>query len=139
MTETAQISVDSIKEMLSEEGFEVVEGNEANVFQIRDLDTGLSMTCVLEENILFNTLPCFSIAKDSITHEMMQSMLSFDNGISTSAFQLYDSPQGQTRVTLTNFCKLFDLGAEDRDDILSCVDFLLVDVVAARTLLAEYL
>ncbi len=33
-------------------------------------------------------------------------------------------------MTLNNFCKLQDMGPEDEDDILSCVHFLLVDVIA---------
>jgi hypothetical protein len=30
------------------------------------------------------------------------------------------------------------MGADDEDDILSCVHFLLVDVIAARGLLSEF-
>jgi len=62
-------------------------------------------------------------------------MLSADNGISTSHFQLYDTKDGQVAVTLNNFCKLQDLGRDDEDDILSCVSFLLADVVHARDLI----
>jgi hypothetical protein len=68
----------------------------------------------------------------------MARMLAADNGISTSHFQLYDAGNGQTAVTLANFCKLQDMGADDEDDILSCVHFLLVDVIAARGLLSEF-
>jgi hypothetical protein len=39
-------------------------------------------------------------------------------------------------VTLNNFCKLQDMGTDDQDDILSCVHFLLVDVMSARRLLS---
>ena len=39
-------------------------------------------------------------------------------------------------VTLNNFCKLQEMGPDDEDDILSCVSFLLVDVLHARDLLA---
>ena len=35
--------------------------------------------------------------------------------------------------------KLEDLGHEDQDDILACVHFLLVDVLAARQLLSDLL
>ncbi len=63
-------------------------------------------------------------------------MLAADNGISTSSFQLYDAGSGKVTVTLNNFCKLQDLGADDEDDILSCVHFLLVDVMSARRLLS---
>lgn len=133
------ISPDVIKEIVSQEGWEVLDGPEDNVFHVRDLESGLRATCVLEDNILFNTLPCFSTDKRNISADMMMAMLTADNGISTSSFQLYDMPDGQFRVALTNFCKLQDLGPEDRDDILSCLDFLLVDVVAARSTLADYL
>lgn len=133
------ISPDMIKEMITEEGYEVLEGADDRIFHVRDIESGLRVTCVLEENILFNTLPCFSAPKESISVDMMRSMLSSENGISTSSFQLIDVPDGQVRVALTNFCKLQDLGAEDHDDILSCLDFLFVDVVSARNLLAEYL
>ena len=64
---------------------------------------------------------------------MMRKMLASDNGISTSYFQLYDMGGGKVAVTLNNFCKLQDMGADDEDDILSCVHFLLVDVLEART------
>jgi hypothetical protein len=67
----------------------------------------------------------------------MRRMLAGDNGISTSHFSLYDTGAGQVAVTLNNFCKLQDLGADDEDDILSCVHFLLVDVMTARRVLAE--
>ena len=41
---------------------------------------------------------------------------------------------GMEAVTLNNFCKLQDMGADDEDDILSCVHFLMVDVMSARRL-----
>ena len=63
-------------------------------------------------------------------------MLAADNGISTSHFQLYDAGDGKVAITLNNFCKLQDMGPEDEDDILSCVHFLLVDVMSARRLLS---
>jgi hypothetical protein len=66
----------------------------------------------------------------------MATMLASDNGVSTSSFQLYDAGDGNVTITLNNFCKLQDLGPEDEDDILSCVHFLLVDVMTARRLLS---
>ena len=65
----------------------------------------------------------------------MHKMLAADNGISTSHFQLYDAGTGRVAVTLNNFCKLQDLGPDDEDDILSCVSFLLADVVHAQNLI----
>ena len=62
-------------------------------------------------------------------------MLSGTNGISTSSFRLFETDDGKTSITLNNFCKLQDMGSEDRDDILSLVGYLLVDIIAARDLL----
>ena len=70
-----------------------------------------------------------------ITGEITRKMLAADNGISTSHFQLYNLGEGVTAIALTNFCKLQQLGADDRDDILSCIHFLFADVLAARDLL----
>ncbi len=67
----------------------------------------------------------------------MQKMLDGSNGISTSYFQLYDAGDGQIAITLNNFCKLQDLGPEDEDDILSCVSFLMADVVLAKSVIGE--
>jgi hypothetical protein len=69
----------------------------------------------------------------------MRKMLAADNGISTSYFQLYDTGKGELAITLNNFCKLQDLGQEDEDDILSCVSFLLADVVGAKDLIGSEL
>ncbi len=67
----------------------------------------------------------------------MGLMLAANNGISTSHFQLHEADGDNVTVTLNNFCKLQDMGADDEDDILSCVHFLLVDVIAAKQLLAD--
>jgi ABC-type taurine transport system substrate-binding protein len=57
--------------------------------------------------------------------------------VSTSHFQLYEAGGDQVAVSLNNFCKLQDMGPEDEDDILSCVHFLLADVMSARRLLGS--
>ncbi|MBV9308911.1 MAG: hypothetical protein JOZ45_22385, partial [Acidobacteriaceae bacterium] len=44
---------------------------------------------------------------------------------------------GELAITLNNFCKLQDMGPEDEDDILSCVSFLLADVVGAKDLIGS--
>jgi len=67
----------------------------------------------------------------------MRKMLASDNGISTSRFQLYTGADGNVTITLNNFCKLQELGPDDEDDILSCVDFLMADVVHARELIGQ--
>jgi hypothetical protein len=73
----------------------------------------------------------------AITAELMAKMLEADNGIHTSHFQLYDAGDGHVAITLANFCKLQEMGPDDEDDILSCVHFLLVDVISARHLLGD--
>src|SRR5580693_855013 len=78
--------------------------------------------------------PCLKAPADKLTPDLLKKMLAGENGISTSYFQLYDGPDGTVTIALNNFCKLLDLGPEDEDDILSCVHFLLADVIAARDL-----
>jgi hypothetical protein len=92
---------------------------------------------VLEGDILFLTLPCITVARTAVTPEIMATMLAADNGVSTSSFQLYDAGDGKVTITLNNFCKLQEMGPDDEDDILSCVHFLLVDVLTARNLLSD--
>ncbi len=95
------------------------------------------MRAVLEGDILFLSLVCMTTPSSKITPPLMRKMLAADNGISTSHFQLYAAPDGQVAITLNNFCKLQQLGPDDEDDILSCVSFLLADVVHARDLIGE--
>jgi hypothetical protein len=64
----------------------------------------------------------------------MGELLDAGNGISTSAFRLYKAGDKVT-VSLNNLCKLQEMGPDDEDDILSCVHFLLVDVMSARRLI----
>jgi len=134
----AEISVDLVKELLSEEGFEVVSTDDPQLFEVRDVDSGISIHCALQDNILFNTLPCFTIADEAVTLELARKLLDGNNGIDTSAFELYPASDGKVSVVLENFCKLQALGPEDRDDIVSCLSFLAADVIAARDLLEDY-
>jgi hypothetical protein len=50
---------------------------------------------------------------------------------------LYEAGGDNVAVSLNNFCKLQDMGPEDEDDILSCVHFLLADVMSARRLMGS--
>ena len=131
-----RITTDQIQSILTEEGFEVQSPSDG-VFTVTEVDTGIVMHVVLQENVLFCTVSCLVVSEDAITPELMRTMLSADNGISTSAFQLYRRPDGQVAITLNNFCKLQTMEEDDRDDILSCLAFLVVDVCAARDLLGE--
>jgi hypothetical protein len=136
LMEEREITIDQIRALLAEHGFET-EITEEGALKVREVESGLLMTSVLEEDVLFNTVACLSVAKDRITPELLWRMLESDNGITTSGFQLYDRDDGRVTITLNNFCKLQNLGEEDADDILSCLNFLVVDVFAARELLAD--
>jgi hypothetical protein len=135
MTPTTSPNLGTIHALLAERGYEVSEPA-PDTITIRELDSGVSLQAVLEGDILFLTLPCVTVPRTAVTPEIMATMLAADNGISTSAFQLYDAGSGKVNISLNNFCKLQDMGPEDEDDILSCVHFLLVDVMTARHLLS---
>jgi hypothetical protein len=136
MTPTTSPNLGTIHALLAERGYEISEPA-PDTITIRELDSGVSLQAVLEGDILFLTLPCVTVPRTAVTPEIMATMLAADNGISTSAFQLYDAGSGKVNISLNNFCKLQDMGPEDQDDILSCVHFLLVDVMTARHLLSS--
>ncbi len=126
--------LDRIGSLLAEKGYEISAAG-SNILKVRELTSGVTVQAVLAGDILYLSLTCIVVPAASITAEVMRKMLAADNGISTSYFQLYDTG-GKVAVTLNNFCKLQDMGADDEDDILSCLHFLLVDVMEARRLLA---
>ena len=134
MTPTLSPNLGHINELLAERGYEVTPAPPDGI-TIKELDSGISIQAVLEGDILFLTLPCITVPRAKVTSEIMAAMLASDNGISTSSFQLYDAGEGKVAITLNNFCKLQDMSPEDDDDILSCVHFLLVDVMTARRVL----
>jgi hypothetical protein len=130
--------MDRIGSLLAEKGYEVTPAG-ANSLKIREVTSGVAVQAVLEGNILYLSLVCTVVPAASVNAGVMRKMLASDNGISTSYFQLYDTRDGKVAVTLNNFCKLQDMGTDDEDDILSCVHFLLVDVIAARELIGGLL
>ncbi|MGA2130896.1 MAG: hypothetical protein ABSH50_01165 [Bryobacteraceae bacterium] len=132
----ASIQADQIKALLAEKGYEVSEPT-PGVLRVQELHSGVTVQAVLEGDILYLSLTCTVAPETDITTRMMRTMLDAHNGISTSYFQLYDAGEGKTAITLNNFCKLEDLGPEDQDDILSCVHFLLADVMVARNILGN--
>jgi len=132
----ASIHADQIKALLAEKGYEVTEPT-PGVLRVQELHSGVAVQAVLAGDILYLSLTCTVALEAAITASMMRAMLDGHNGISTSYFQLYDAGEGRTAITLNNFCKLEDLGPEDQDDILSCVHFLLADVVVARQILGD--
>jgi len=135
MTPTTSPYLGTIHALLAEQGYEVSEPA-PDTITIRELDSGVSIQAVLQGEIMFLTLPCTTVPRTAVTPEIMAAMLASDNGVSTSSFQLYDAGNGKVTITLNNFCKLQDMGPEDEDDILSCVHFLLVDVMTARRVLS---
>jgi hypothetical protein len=134
MPQTTASSVGQIHALLANKRYSVNELAE-NVLRVEEIESGISLRAVLEGDILFLSLVCLVTPADSLTPAVLRKMLAADNGISTSHFQLYDTSDGHVAVTLNNFCKLQDLGPDDEDDILSCVSFLLADVVHAKELL----
>lgn len=132
----ASIHADQIKALLAEKGYEVTEST-PGILRVQELQSGVAVQAVLQGDVLYLSLTCTVAPESAITAQMMRSMLDGHNGISTSYFQLYDAGQGKTAITLNNFCKLEDMGPEDQDDILSCVHFLLVDVMEARRILSS--
>ena len=135
MTATTNPHLSQIHALLAEKGYEVSEPA-PDTLSIRDVGSGVSVHGVLQGDILFLSLVCTVVPRASITPDLMAKMLAGDNGISTSSFRLYDAGAGKVAITLNNFCKLLNMDAEDEDDILSCVHFLLVDVLTARSVLS---
>ena len=136
MPETATSHLGQIHELLAAKRYSVTEVGD-NVMKIEDVDSGISLRAVLQDDILFLSLVCLVVPPSAITPQVMRKMLEADNGIATSYFQLYDAKDGNVAVTLNNFCKLQEMGPDDEDDILSCVHFLLADVLHARDLIGK--
>lgn len=124
-----------IHALLAERGYEVTQPSPDSL-SIREPRSGVAITAVVQGDIMFLSLACIVVPRASITPEIMERMLDSENGLSTSHFVLYHADGDKVAIALNNFCKLLDLGAEDQDDILSCVHFLLVDVIAARRILS---
>jgi hypothetical protein len=136
MTATTGPLLGQITALLAERGYEVSE-TAPDSLKVREVDSGVSVRVILEGHILFFSLTCTVVPRAALTADVMAQMLASDNGISTSYFQLYPLQDGNVAVTLNNFCKLQDMGPDDEDDILSCVQFLLVDVITAHRLVGH--
>jgi hypothetical protein len=134
MPQTDTSRLGQIHALLANKRYSVTDLNDS-VLKIQELESGIALRAVLEGDILFLSLVCMTVPAAKLTAPVMHKMLAADNGISTSHFQLYDTGNGNVAVTLNNFCKLQDMGADDEDDILSCVGFLLADVVHAKHLI----
>lgn len=134
MTATLSPLIDQVASLLAGQGYDVSPDG-PGILNVREVRSGISVRAVLEGQIIFFTMACVNLPSSEVTPDLLKKMLSGDNGISTSHFQLYDAPDGSVTVALNNFCKLQGMGPDDEDDILSCVHFLLADVIAARDLL----
>jgi hypothetical protein len=131
---TATSHLGQIHALLANKRYAVTDLNDS-VLKVQEPESGVSLRAVLEGDILFLSLTCATVPAAKITAALMRKLLAADNGISTSHFQLYDTADGSIAITLNNFCKLQDLGPDDEDDVLSCVSFLLADVVHAKDLI----
>jgi hypothetical protein len=134
MTTQTSLSLEQIHALLARRQYAVREISDS-MLSIQEVESGISLRAVLEGEILFLSLVCMVVPESAMTAPVMRKMLDGNSGISTSYFQLYDAANGQIAITLNNFCKLQDLGPEDEDDILSCVSFLLADVLLAKNLI----
>jgi hypothetical protein len=124
-----------IHALLASKRYAVSETSESGL-RIQEVDSSLTMQAELQGEILFFSLACATVPSEKVTSSVMVKMLDAHNGISTSHFQISAADDGTTTISLNNFCKLQEMGADDEDDILSCVSFLLADVMQARNLLA---
>jgi hypothetical protein len=136
MTATTGPNIGQIHALLAERGYEVSDSG-PDALTITEIDSGLAIRAVLQSQILYFSLVCTVVPRAAVTADVMRQMLAADNGISTSYFQLYETGDGNVAVTLNNFCKLQDLGSDDEDDVLSCVHFLLIDVLSAHRLVGH--
>jgi hypothetical protein len=133
MTPTETVNISHVAELFAHNGYDVSESS-PGVLRVREIQSGVALQAALEGGVLFMSVNLTTCPSKQITADLMRKMLSGENGISTSAFRLYDAADGRTTVALGNFCKLQDMGAEDHDDILSLAGYLLADVVEAREL-----
>jgi hypothetical protein len=136
MLQSTSTTLGQIHALLASKRYGVTETADG-LIRIQELDSGIVLQAVLQGEILFFSLVCATVPASRIKSGVMHKMLAADNGISTSHFQLHETGDGNVTVTLNNFCKLQEMGPDDEDDILSCVTFLLADVVHAKELIGK--
>jgi hypothetical protein len=135
MTATISPQLGQIHALLAEAGYEVSEPG-PDTLRVREVHSGVAIQAVLQGEILLFSLVCTVVPQAKVAPDVMAAMLAADNGITTSHFKIYDAGEGMVAVTLNNFCKARELDADEEDDILSCVHFLMQDVMSARRLLS---
>lgn len=133
--DTTQATSRILEILSNNDDYAVSFDEELGVFSIEEADSGILIQARLEDNILLFQLPCIQMSSEQLTLELQRKMLAADNGISTSNFQIIGN-NGTVTIVLTNFAILQGLGADDEDDINSCVEFLLNDLLAARDLIS---
>jgi hypothetical protein len=134
MLQSTSTTLGQVHALLAAKRYGVTETGDGGL-RIQELDSGIFVNAVLQGEIMFFSLVCATVPIFRMTTSVMHKMLSAENGISTSYFQLSETGDGNVTVTLNNFCKLQEMGPDDEDDILSCVTFLLADVVHAKELI----
>src|SRR5579875_3901763 len=117
MAQTTASFLGQIHELLARKRYSVTDVDE-NVLRIQEVESGISLRAVLEGDIVYFSLVCATVPEARITPALLRK-----------------TNDGQVAITLNNFCKLQELGPDDEDDILSCVSFLLADVLHARDLI----
>lgn len=128
------IRSEGIAAVLADDGYHVSAVAD-NLLRVVEPESGVVVLAALEGNVLFFTISCVSVPPQRLTGDVLRRMIASGNGIATSSFRLIDRSDSTVAVTLNNFCKLQDMGPEDCDDLLSCIEFLLVDVLFARALI----
>ena len=136
MSQTTSSALGQIHTLLASRRYSVAESGEDGL-RIQEVDSGVAIQAVLQGEILFLSLTCASVPSSRLTPAILHKMLDADNGISTSHFQIHESADGNAAITLNNFCKIQSMGPDDEDDVLSCVSFLLADVVHAKELIGK--
>lgn len=131
---SGDVSPQGVKNLLLELGYELLK-DDGDVFSVRG-STGFTILCALEESILNVTVPLVAVPEEKLTREVLLSMLWHDNGLATSHVELVRKPGGKVQVVLMNYCKLQALGEDDLDDIETAVEFIELDVLRARSILA---
>jgi hypothetical protein len=134
MLQSTSTTLGQVHALLAAKRYGVTETGDGGL-RIQELDSGIYVNAVLQGEIMFFSLVCATVPIFRMTTSVMHKMLSSENGISTSYFQLSETGDGNVTVTLNNFCKLQKMGPDDEDDILSCITFLLADVVHAKELI----
>jgi hypothetical protein len=135
MTATISPQLGQIHALLAEAGYQVSEPG-PDTLRVREVQSGVAIQAVIHGDVMLFSLVCTVVVQAAITPDIMAAMLAADNGITTSHFKVYDAGENKVAVTLNNFCKLRELGPDEEDDILSCVHYLLQDVMSARRLLS---